>query len=330
MTIDELKQAYTALGGSETDEWHVFFDNTPEEQSIFVPGCSFVVSQEQNIMRGVCTLPGGEQVVVQDDNEEALPSRMQLAAIVAMLSREDASDFMCRLLLGRMIVLEEEIELTQDQKGFMFVRDNITAQFDGDTLTVKQDEQIYDRVKFENTEVLLKEFAELLLEISELAMSSIAQDELIAAILEERPDLAQHISKTIDIAADHSICYHIKMPAPTDENMFLWVIIDQDGATVGMNGNSLCDDIGLHIRAVETYINAIMQERVLLVTEYKNQENYENSDYSNIEWIDAPADPQVLEDRYAKKSRGLGKLVNKGRIVDIFSWNGTFSMTLKL
>ena len=330
MDLEQLKDLYYSFGGSKEDEWHTFFEDTPEEQSILVPGCSFRIEKEGDIYRGIVTLPDGQNTVVQDDTAEPLPGKMQLAAIKKLLCSDGAAEFVCRLLLGRMIAVEDECSLEMDDDGISFSHCNITARLDNKALTVKQDGAEYCSVEVSDTEAALEEMAETLLEISSPAMSFIGQDELLENNKEHYPEFVPYIKKSINLAYDNAASYHIKVPAASDAERILWIIIEQYSATVGMDGNSLCDDIGLHIDAVSKYVDAICDERTLLVTKYKDEEHLDRGDYYEIMWRDAPKDAQELENEYAKKNKCLSKIVNKGRIIDIFSWKGTYSMTLKL
>ena len=120
------------------------------------------------------------------------------------------------------------------------------------------------------------------------------------------------------------------MPSPADPAHKLWVIIGQESANVGMDDFSLCDDICLNCDAVAKYIDSLITEHTLFVAKYKDKKHFEEKNETEFEWLAAPESPEKLEKNFAKKAKGLSGLFNKGKIIDIFSWNNTFSMTLEL
>lgn len=330
MTQEQLKQLYIDLTGTDKDQWHTFFVDTPEEQSILVPGCSFGIEHEDGFYRGVATLPSGENIVVQDDEEVLIPEKMQRAAIISMLDSENCLSFIAQLLIGRIIESQDDCDVDISQDEVRIKRCNIELIANKEYITVLQNGEECKGVEVSRTEAALNDMCDVLLDFSMPAMAFIGQEELLDALYERYPQFEGCVQKQIDFMHDNSVSYHIKHVSPSDDERFLWIIIEQYNVTVGMNGNSLCDDIGLHVAGVSKYVDAIMEERTLLIAKYKDQDRFENNDFYEITWQSAPPDPQELEDKYARLSKGLARLTNKGKIVDIFSWNGKYSMTLKL
>lgn len=331
MTQEQLKQFYLNLIGTEQEQWHTFFADTPEEQSILVPGCSFRIEDEGGIYRGIVTLPNQETVVVQDDEIAFVPDKMQRAGIIALLDTKNSISFMAQLLVGRILESHDECDVELTDEKLYVKRCNLELEADNAYITVKQNGEICKKVEILQTEAALNEMCDLLLDFSMPAMAFIGQEELLEELKERYyPIFEGNVEKQMDFLHDNSVSYHVKYSSPSDDERFLWIIIEQYSVTVGMNGNSLCDDIGLHIDGVSKYVDAIMQEKTILITKYKDQKHFDNGDFYEITWQSAVNDPQELENKFAKMSKGLGKLTNKGKIVDIFSWNGTYSAIFKL
>ena len=259
-----------------------------------------------------------------------MPDKMQRAAIIKLLANDDILTFSASLLAGRMSEADEECEIFLDSQSLKFIRYNIELEMTSQMLTIKQSGVLCKELEISNTQASLNDLCDVLLDISLPAMAFIGQEELLDSIKEKYPNFVDYIAKEIDFLHDNSVSYHIIVPSPADAQLSLWIIIQQYDVTVGINGNSLCDDIGLHIDAVSKYVDAILEEKTVLINEYKNKKSFDNNEVRQSTWVSAPENAQALEYKYAKKSKGLQKLANKGKIVDIFSWNGTYSMTLEL
>lgn len=330
MDTELLRKKYYGFGGSDSDEWTVFFEDTPEEQSIFVPGCYFDVAKENGLFRGVIKLPDGDNVVVQDEKIEALPDKMQLAAISAMLRKPDSERFVCRLLAGRMLDVSDECDILMDENGIAFRHCNIELKISNDAAILFQNGKEYKRVNIQDSDLSAQELGALLLAATAPAVTSMAQDELAECLAEKYPDFAQLWIKSYELSNGNAAIYRLVVPSPADPAHKLWVIIGQESANVGMDDFSLCDDICLNCDAVAKYIDSIITEHTLFVAKYKDKKHFEEKNEAEFEWLAAPESPEKLEKNFAKKAKGLSGLFNKGKIIDIFSWNNTFSMTLEL
>ncbi len=320
MTHNQLVDLYFSLTGEQVDE----------EQGIVVPQCKFNVQQEGELFRGIVTLPDGSELVVQDDVEYELMEKMQRKASVELLKNGDILDFATKFLVARSLDILEDCDIKNEDDKLVYTRCNLMLEADRSCFTVKQNGHRCETVEVYDSKESYNAIFDMLMGISMPAMAFIGQEELLDNIKERYPEFEQYIQKDIDFMHDSSVSYHIRVPSPSDGERCLWIIIQQYGATVGMDGNSLCDDIGLHVDAVSKYIDAIVNEKTILIAKYKDETRLENGQYYEITWQSAPESPQDVEDHFAKKASGLGKLMNKGKIVDVFSWNGTYSMTLKL
>lgn len=320
MTHDQLKDLYFSLTGEQVND----------EQPVILPGCQFNVEQEGELFRGTVTLPDGSEIVVQDDVEFDLTEKMQRRASIELMRSGNILGFAVNLITARSLELLEDCDIDFNDDKLTYTRCNITLEADKSTFTVKQNGHECKTVEVYDSKESYNAIFDLLLDVTMPVMAFIGQEELLDSIKERYPDFEQYIIKDIDFMHDNSVSYHIRVPAPSDPERFLWIILQQYSASVGMDGNSLCDDIGLHIDAISKYVDAILDEKTLLIAKYKNEDKLNASDYYDITWSSAPESPKELEEYYAKKTGGLGKFMNKGKIVDIFSWKGTFSMTLKL
>ena len=136
MINEQLKDYYNKLNGSDP-KWFTFFEETPDEQSIFVPGCEFKIEADV-FCRGIATLKDGEEIVVQDDIEAPLPDKMQRAAIIKLLANDYILTFSASLIAGRMSEADEECEIFLDSLSLKFIRYNIELEQTSQMLTIKQ------------------------------------------------------------------------------------------------------------------------------------------------------------------------------------------------
>lgn len=320
MTHDQLKDLYFSLTGEQV----------MDEQSIILPGCQFNIEPEGELFRGTVILPDSTEIVVQDDVEYDLIEKMQRRASIELMKNGNIVDFAVKFIIARSLELLEDCDIAFTDDKLTYIRCNITLEADKNTFKVKQNGHVCKTVDVYDANESYNAIFSLLLDATMPVMAFIGQEELLDSIKERYPDFEQYIIKDIDFMHDNTVSYHIRVPAPSDPERFLWIIIQQYSASVGMDGNSLCDDIGLHIDAISKYVDAILDEKTLLIAKYKNEDKLNASDCYDITWSSAPESPKELEEYFAKKTGGFGKFMNKGKIVDIFSWQGTFSMTLRL
>ena len=203
MNCDQLKELYIKLNGSEP-KWHTFFESTPDEQSIFVPGCTFKI-EDDVFCRGIASMQNGDEVVVQDEIEETLPDKMQRAAIIKLLSQDGILPFCASLIAGRMSEADEICEIVLQDDSLKFIRYNLEFVMTEKTLTVKQNDMLCKEIEIANTQASLEDVCNALLDISMPAMAFIGQEELLDSLKEKYPDFCNHIINRYKLSADYSV-----------------------------------------------------------------------------------------------------------------------------
>lgn len=339
MTIENCIAIYETLRGKNDIKPTIFFEGREFEQSIFVPGWRFTAEETQTeLFRAQGINESGETIVVQDEKQELLPEKLENAAIEASLKNPQIrGSFIFCLLAGRLILLEDPFNCTILKNGWKLVRDNIEITWDEDTelLTILQDKKTYYKACFSAEkigDVIFEDCIAKLKTVSGLVATSIQQDELFIQLTERYPDFADNIIRSIDLFNENAVVYQLRQPSPSDSTKQLWVFFDQDSAGIGLFPYILVDDVGLHIDAVSGYINRIINEEVVLLHTYKNEQQFDEGNFISQSWIQAPAEGthEAFENLLAKNAKGLKKLFNKNKVYDAFSWNGTFTTTVKI
>lgn len=135
--------------------------------------------------------------------------------------------------------------------GFWLRRDNLEAEWKTEErlLTVLQDGAQYSCAALEkNDATALQRLAGLALKVSQPAMTSVAQDDLLSALTERYAPLSPVTESHIDLYDQNLCIYRFFVPFGGKSDR-LWIAINNESASVGVNAAVLCDDIGLGTNA---------------------------------------------------------------------------------
>ncbi|MBS6474781.1 MAG: hypothetical protein KH354_02155 [Clostridiales bacterium] len=333
MKLEECMECYSALCGESEPQWTTFYEDTQDERSVFVPGWSFeLLPEEGGLLRAGGSCKNGLSVLVQEEEPLALIDALETAALLKSLEREENGDFLLALIMGRLIGMGLEFDAKRMETGFWLRRDNLEAEWKTEErlLTVLQDGAQYSRAVLEKSdESALQRLAELAIKLSQPAMTSVAQDDLLSALTERYAELSPVTESHIDLYDQNLCIYRFFVPFGSKSDR-LWIAVNNESASVGVNAAVMCDDIGLGTNAVSAYADAFINEKTVLITTYKNQEIFEAGEQGENEFLSAPESAKELEEKLAARGKGFSGRFRRGRVLDVLSFKGSFDMTVKI
>lgn len=287
MTLEECRQLYIKKRGRDDLAPALFFADTPQEATLFVPFWDFEAQNDEQdgLFVAIARSEWGDELAVQDDVFEHMPARLEESTIAASLqwAKENIGSFLFCFVAGRLLLQEETYEYASAAGGFMLKRDNLTLlwQEEESLLTLIEGEDKKEYPLNGQPESFYPQVAAALVVFCSPVRTTISQGELLEALLERYPDFM--VERFIHLGKVNTCLMQVRHPLYEGAKHQLWVFFGAEEAAVGIYPYVFADDMGLGVEAVCQTIQQLLSGDTLLLLSGKS--DAEPPQQYKAEWL---------------------------------------------